>query len=64
MELIDLLNSVTQMITFLTWIPDFDSYSPALLDLLLFSDFSIFSKVTFPPLSNSEHVDFSVSTDS
>ena len=50
-ELIDLVNSViiflsqmtfTQMVNFLTRIPDCDPHSPALLDLFLFSDASIY----------------------
>ena len=44
------------MVNFPTLIPDCDSHSPALLDLLLSSDASICSTVTFPPLGNSDHV--------
>ena len=47
----------------LTWIPDCDSYSPALLDLFLSSDASICSTTAFPPLGNSDHVVVSVSID-
>ena len=38
-------------------------YSPALLDLFLFSDASICSTKVFPPLGNSDHVVVSVSID-
>ena len=51
------------MVNFPTWIPDCDSDSPGLLDLFLSSDISICSKKAFPPLGNSGHVVFSVSTD-
>ena len=57
-DLIDLVNShnLTQMVSFPTWIPDCDSYSPALLDLFLSSDASIYSTMAFPLLGNSDHV--------
>ena len=51
------------MADFLTWIPDCDSHSPALLDLFLFSDASICSTMAFPPLGNFDHVVVSVSID-
>ena len=54
-------NYLTQMVNFLTQIPDCDSHSPALLDLFLSSDTSICSKMDFPPLGNSDHVVVSVS---
>ena len=47
-ELIDLVNSaiisndLTQAVNFPTWIPDYDSDSPALLDLFISSDGSIY----------------------
>ena len=44
------------MVNFPTQIPDFDSHSPALLDLFLSSDASIFSTMAFPPLGTSDHV--------
>ena len=44
------------MVNFPTWIPDCDSHGPALLDLFLTSDASIYSTMTFPPLGNSDHV--------
>ena len=47
----------------LTWIPDYDSYSPALLDLFISSDASICSTMAFPPSGNSDHVVVSVSID-
>ena len=62
MEVIDLVNSViisndlTQMVNFPTWIPDFNSYSPALLDSFLSSYTTICSTMAFPPLGNSDHV--------
>ena len=49
-------NDLTQMVNFPTWIPDCDSHGPALLDLLLTSDASICSTISFPPLGNSYHV--------
>ena len=55
-------NDLNQMVNFLTWIPDFDSHSPALLDLFLSSDASICSAMAFPPMGNSDHV-VSVSID-
>ena len=51
------------MVTFPTWIPECDSYSPALLDLLFSSDASICSTMVFPLLGNSDHVVVSVSND-
>ena len=50
------------MVNFPTWIPDFDSHCPALLDFFLSSDASICSTMAFPPLGNSDHV-VSVSID-
>ena len=51
------------MVNFPTWIPDCDSHSPALLELLISSDTSICSAMAFPPLGNSNHVVVSVSID-
>ena len=52
------------MVNFPTWIPDCDSHSPALLDLLISSDASVCSTLAFfPPLENSDHVVVSVSID-
>ena len=70
-ELIDLVNSVmiflsqmtTQMVNFLTWIPDCYYHCPALLDLFVSPDASICSTMAFPPLGNSDHVVVSVSVD-
>ena len=56
-------NDLTQMVNFPTQIPDCDSHSPALLDLFISSDASIFSATAFPPLENSDHVVVSVSID-
>ena len=56
-------NDFTQMVNFLTRIPDYDSHSPALLDFFLYSDTSICYTMAFPPLGNSDHVVVSVSTD-
>ena len=54
-------NDLTQMVDFP--IPDCDSYSPVLLDLLPLSDASIFSTMAFTPLGNSDHTVVSVSID-
>ena len=51
------------MVNFSTRIPDCDSHSPALLDLVISSDASICSTMAFPPLGNSDHVVVSVSID-
>ena len=56
-------NDVTQIVNFPTWIPDYDSHSPALLDLFISSDTSICSTMAFPPLGNSDHVVVSGSID-
>ena len=56
-------NNLTQMVNFSTWIPDFNSYSPALLDLFLSSDANICSTMASPPLGNSDHVVVLVSID-
>ena len=56
-------NDLTQMVNFPTRIPDCDSHSPALLDLFLSSDASVYSTVAFPPLENTDHVVVSVSID-
>ena len=56
-------NNLTQIVNFSTRIPDWDSHSPALLDLFLFSDASICSIMAFPPMRNSDHVVVSVSID-
>ena len=56
-------NDLTQMVNIPTWIPDCDSPSPALLDLFLCYDASIYSTMAFPPLGNSDHVVVSVSID-
>ena len=51
------------IVNFPTWIPDCNSHSPALLDLLLFSEASICSAMVFPLLQNYDHVVVSVSID-
>ena len=56
-------NDLIQMVNFLTWIPECDSHSPALLDLFLSSDASICSTMAFPPMENPDHVVVSVSID-
>ena len=55
--LIDLLNSViiflsqmTLLVNFPTQIPNYNSHSPALLDLFISSDTSICSTMALPPL--------------
>ena len=49
------------MVIFPTWIPDCDSHTPALLDLLFSSDSTISSSVVLPPLGNCDYVVVSVS---
>ena len=49
-------NDLTQMVNFLTWVPDCDFHSPALLDLFLSFDASICSTMAFCPLVNSDNV--------
>ena len=56
-------NDLTQMINFPTWVPDYDSHSPALLDFFLSSDASICFTKAFRPLGNSDHVVVSVAID-
>ena len=56
-------NDLVQMVNVPTWIPDYDSHSPALLDLFISSDASICSGMAFPPLGNYDHVVVSVSID-
>ena len=56
-------NDLTQMVNFPTRISDYDSHSPALLDLFLSSDASICVTMAFPPLINSDHVVVPVSID-
>ena len=56
-----IINDLTQMVNFPTWISDCDSHSPALSDLFLSSDCSICSTMAFPPLGNPDHVVVSVS---
>ena len=51
------------MVNLPTRIPDSDSHSPALLDLFLYSEASIFSTMAFRPLGNSDHIVVSVSID-
>ena len=56
-------NELTQMVNFLSQIPDCDFHSPALLDLFISFDDSICSTMAFPPFVNSVHVFISVSID-
>ena len=51
------------MVNFPTQIPDYDSHSPAPLDLFLSSNTSICSTMAFPPLGSSDPVVVSVSID-
>ena len=60
---ISISNDLTQMVHFLTRIPDCVSHSPALLSLFLSSGTSVCSTMAFPPLGNSDHVVVSVSID-
>ena len=48
-------SDLTQMVNFHTWIPEFDSHSLALLDLIISSGTSICSAMAFPSLVNSDH---------
>ena len=71
MELIDLVNSVIIFLSQTTlrrWLNFLlgsltVTLSPALLDLLISSDASIYSRMDFPPLWNSDHVVVLVSID-
>ena len=54
-------NDLTQKVNFSTQIFDYDSHSPALLDLFLSSDASICPTMAFSPLGNSDHIVVSVS---
>ena len=56
-------NDLTQMVNFSTGIPGFDCQSPALLDLFISSNASIYSKMALPPLGNNDHGVVSVSID-
>ena len=56
-------SNLTQIVNFPTRIPDCDSHSPALLDLFISSDASIYSTMAFPPSANSDHAVVSVSID-
>ena len=58
-----ILNDLTQMVNFPTRIPDCDSHSLALLDLLFSPKASTCSAMASPPLGNSDHVVVSVSID-
>ena len=49
-------NCLTQMVNFSTRIPDYDSHSPLLLDLFVYSDVNICSTMACPPLGNIDHV--------
>ena len=51
------------MVNFPTRIPDCDSHSPALLNLFISSDASVFCTMAIPSLGNSHHVVVSVSID-
>ena len=53
-------NDLNQMVNFLTRVPHCDSHSPALLDLFISSDASIYSTMAFAPLGKSGHFVVSV----
>ena len=59
--ILSISNDLPQMVNISTWIPDFDSYGPALLDIFLPSDTIICSTMASPPLGKSDHVVVSVS---
>ena len=54
---------LTQIDNFSTWISEYDSQSPALLDFFPSSEASICSTMAFPLLGNSEHIIVIVSID-
>ena len=56
-------NYLTQMVNISTQINDCDSCSPALLDLFISSEASIYSTMALPPLGNSDNVIVPVSID-
>ena len=56
-------NDLTQVVNFLTQIPDCDSHSPALLELFLSSDASSYSTMAFSPFGNSDNIVVLVSID-
>ena len=56
-----ILNNLTQIVNFHTWILNCDSHSPPLLELFLSSDASICSTKALPQLGNSDHAVVSVS---
>ena len=56
-------NAFTQMVSFTTRIPDCDSHSPAVLNLLFSSNASVCSAIAYPPSGNvlaSVSIDFPV----
>ena len=57
---ITISNALTQIVNSPTGLSDCDSHSPALFNLFISSDASIYSTVAFPPLGNSDHVVVSV----
>ena len=61
---LSILNDLTQIVNFPTWILGCNSYSPALLDLFISSDISICYAMTFHPWGSSDHGVVSVSIDS
>ena len=61
-DLVIISDDLTQMVNFPTQIPDCDSHSPAILDLIL-SGYQYCSAMAFPPLQNSDHAVVSVSID-
>ena len=48
-------NDLTQMVNFLTQVPDCDSHNPALLDLFIYFDAHICFTMAFPPLGSSNN---------
>ena len=56
--------TLQSQITLLRWLTFLlrsrNSHNPALLDLFISSDASIYSEMAFPPLGNSDHVLVSV----
>ena len=56
-------NDLTHIVNFPTRIPDCDSHSPALLDLFLSFQASVWYTMAFPSLGRSNHVVVSISKD-
>ena len=56
-------NDLPHIVNFPTQVPGYDSLSPSLLDLFVYSDASICSTMFFAPLGNTDHVALSIFID-